>query len=332
MTQNKVITFAGRTALTKARKGALKDTPLDDLITALLTAVREKSKIDSAAVEDVCVGNVLNSGAQYVARAAVLAAGFPVTTASSVASRWCSSGLLATQQIANQIIAGSIECGIAVGAESMSTNPDDGAPKLSANSLAHAVVKDITMPMGWTSENVAGDFNVSREQQDAFAANSQQKAERAQKEGWTADEIIPITVTVKDPKTGETKTVVANKDEGIRAGTTAEGLSKLRVAFPQWGPSTTTGGNASQITDGAAALLLMKRSMAERLGQPILAKFVAATVAGLEPRIMGIGPTLAIPKLLQKVNMTLDDVDIVEINEAFSSMVSEFSFGIVSFC
>lgn len=113
------------------------------------------------------------------------------------------------------------------------------------------------------------------------------------------------------------------KDEGVRQGTTAEGLSKVRAAFPKWAPSTTTGGNASQITDGAAGILLMKRSMAEKIGQPILAKFVGATVAGLEPRIMGIGPTVAIPKLLEKVSMTLDDVDIVEINEAFSSMVSE---------
>lgn len=320
-----VITYAARTPLTKARKGAFKDTQLEDLMIPLLQAVIKNSKIDASLVEDVCLGNVLNPGAQYVARAAVLAAGFPVTTASSVASRWCSSGLLSVQQIAGQIATGSIDCGVAIGAESMSTNGDSGAPKLSALALETQTVKDTTMPMGWTSENVAGDFNISREAQDQFAAGSQQKAEKAQKEGWTKDEIIPVSVQWKDPKTGETKTIVADKDEGVRANTTAEGLGKIKAAFPQWGPSTTTGGNASQITDGAAAILLMKRSMAEKIGQPILAKFVGATVAGLEPRIMGIGPTVAIPKLLEKVALTLDDVDIVEINEAFSSMVSRAS-------
>lgn len=316
-----VITYRGRTALTKARKGAFKDTPLEDLMIPLLSSLISESKIDTSLVEDVCLGNVLNPGAQYVARAAVLAAGFPVTTASSVASRWCSSGLLAVQQIANQIAMGSIECGVAIGAESMSTNDDGGAPQISPLALQTSVVKDITMPMGWTSENVAGDFSISREAQDQFAAVSQQKAEKAQKAGWTTDEIVPIKVQIKDPKTGETKTVVVDRDEGIRPGTTAGGLSKIRAAFPQWGPSTTTGGNASQVTDGAAAILLMKRSMAEKIGQPILAKFVGATVAGLEPRIMGIGPTLAVPKLLGKLGMTLDDVDLVEVNEAFSSMV-----------
>ncbi|KAL1296817.1 hypothetical protein AAFC00_004443 [Neodothiora populina] len=315
-----VITFAARTPLTKARKGAFKDTQLEDLMVPLLKALIEESNIDPSLVEDVCLGNVLHPGAQYVARAAVLAAGFPVTTASSVASRWCSSGLLSVQQIANQIAAGSIDVGVAIGAESMSTNPDGGAPKFSEQAMQSQVVKDTTMPMGWTSENVAGDFSISRKQQDEFAALSQQKAEKAQREGWTKDEIIPISVQFKDPKTGESKTIVADKDEGVRAGTTADGLAKIKPAFPQWNPSTTTGGNASQITDGAAAILLMKRSTAKAIGQPILAKFVGATVAGLEPRIMGIGPTVAIPKLLEKVGMALDDIDIVEINEAFSSM------------
>jgi len=176
------------------------------------------------------------------------------------------------------------------------------------------------MPMGWTSENVAGDFSISRARQDAFAAESFRKAETAQKEGWTEDEIAPVTTRWKDPKTGEWKDVVVTKDDGIRPGTTAEGLGKIKAAFPQWAPSTTTGGNASQITDGAAAVLLMKRSTAEKLRQPIVGRFVLATVAGLEPRIMGIGPSIAIPKLLGKVGLTKEDIDIFEINEAFASM------------
>jgi len=125
---------------------------------------------------------------------------------------------------------------------------------------------------------------------------------------------------VKDPKTGESKEQVVDRDDGVRYGTTAESLSKIRAAFPQWPPSQTTGGNASQVTDGAAAVLLMKRSTAEKLGQPIVGKFCGATVVGLEPRIMGIGPTLAIPKILAKTGLTKDDVDVIEINEAFASM------------
>lgn len=267
------------------------------------------------------MGNVLAPSSAYIARSAVLVAGFPDTTAASIANRFCSSGLLAVQHIASSIAMGAIEVGIAVGAESMSTNADDGAPPLSEKITTHAVAKDNLQPMGWTSENVARDFNITREKQDKFAAASFQKAERAQKAGWTADEIAPVYVEQKDPKTGAITRVAVTADDGIRAGTTAEGLSKIRPAFPQWPPSTTTGGNASQITDGAASILLMKRSTAERLGQPILGKFVLSTVSGLAPRIMGIGPTYAIPKLLEKVGLTKDDIDIFEINEAFASMV-----------
>ena len=260
-------------------------------------------------------------GQAYIARSAVLAAGFPVTTAASISNRFCSSGLLAVQNIANQIISGSIDVGLAVGAESMSGTPDEGAPNMSAKILNHPIASQNTQPMGQTSENVAGQFNISRDAMDAFAASSFQKAEEAQKAGWMIDEIVPLNVQWKDPKTGEVSTKIVDRDDGIRYGTTAESLGKIRAAFPQWSPSATTGGNASQITDGAAALLLMKRSRAEALGQPILGKFCGATVSGLEPRIMGIGPTLAIPKILGKVGLSFSDVDVFEINEAFASMV-----------
>ncbi|KFZ15265.1 hypothetical protein V501_02803 [Pseudogymnoascus sp. VKM F-4519 (FW-2642)] len=315
-----VITLAIRTPLTKARKGGLKDTPIDDLLIAILTQVREKSKLDPGLVEDVCVGNCLGSGQAYVARSAVLAAGFPITTAASIANRFCSSGLLAIQGIANQISAGSIDVGIAVGAESMSTTPDDGAPKMSEKITNHPIASQNQMSMGYTSEEVAGQFDVSRQAMDQFAAESYQKAEKAQKEGWFDDEITPIVVTIKDPKTGEAKQVTISKDDGIRYGTTAESLGKIRNAFPQWKPSRTTGGNASQITDGAAAVLLMKRSRAIELGQPIVGKFAGSTVVGLEPRIMGIGPSYAIPKILGKVGLAKEDIDVFEINEAFASM------------
>jgi acetyl-CoA acyltransferase 1 len=287
--------------------------------------VREKSKIDPNLVEDVCLGNVLAPGQGYIARSAVLAAGFPVTVAASVANRFCSSGLLAVQNIANQIIAGSIDVGIAVGAESMSGTPDEGAPALSSKITGHPIAGQNTMPMGHTSEEVAGQFSVTRQAMDAFAADSFQKAEKAQKAGWFKDEIVPITVQVKDPKTSEVKDLIVDRDDGVRYGTTAESLSKIRAAFPQWKPSATTGGNASQITDGAAAILLMKRSRAEQLGQPIVGKFCGATVVGLEPRIMGIGPSYAIPKILAKVGLSIEDVDVFEINEAFASMVSVYT-------
>lgn len=282
----------------------------------------ERSNLDPKLVEEIVLGNVLHKDAAFITRAAGLAAGFPATTAISTVSRWCSSGLLAVEAVAQKVASGSIDIGVAVGAESMSTNPDTGAPKFPGEFLGKPTIRDLTELMPWTSENVARDFGISRQRQDEYAAASYQKAEAAQKSGRTAEEILPITTTWKDPKTGVTKTVTADRDDGVRPGTTVEGLAKIRSAFPQWPPATTTGGNASQITDGAAAVLIMRREVAERLQQPILGKFVLSTVVGLEPRIMGIGPSIAIPKLLGKLGISKDEVDIFEINEAFASMVS----------
>ena len=315
-----VITTSLRTPLTKARKGGLRDTPVDELLIHVLTAVRKRSGIDPNLVEDVCVGNVLQPAPGFAARNAVLAAGFPVTTAANIASRFCSSGLLAIQNVASAIMLGSIEVGIACGVESMSLNADK-PPTMSEKLMQHPIAKDNVMPMGWTSENVAGDFNISREMQDKFAERSHNRAERSRREGWTADEIVSVKTKVKG-KGGELENILVEQDDGIREGTTKEGLGKIRAAFPQWKPATTTGGNASQVTDGAAAVLMMKRSTAEKLGQPILGKFVMSTTVGLEPRVMGIGPWLAIPKVLGKVGLKQEDVELFEINEAFASMVS----------
>ncbi|PSS16546.1 hypothetical protein M430DRAFT_28327 [Amorphotheca resinae ATCC 22711] len=313
-----VITLAIRTPLAKGFKGGFKDTPLDYIIYSLLKKVVEKSNLDPSLVEDICCGNVSEGKAAYVLRAAALAAGFPNTTAASTVNRFCSSGLKATQDIANQISNGSIEIGIAMGAESMSAGGDRLEP-FHPEILKNQEAADCLQPMGQTSENVGKDFNITREMQDRYAAESYRRAEIAQKAGWFDDEIVPIETDVKDPKTGEVKRVTLTKDEGPRWGTTYEGLSKIRPAFPAFGDKS-TGGNSSQVTDGAAAVLLMKRSKAIELGQPILAKFVGATVAGLAPRIMGIGPSIAIPKLLNKYNITIDDCDIIEVNEAFASM------------
>lgn len=316
-----VITCAIRTPLARGFKGGFKDTQLDYLVYSLLKQVIQKSKIDPQLVEDICCGNVNEGRAAYLVRAASLAAGFPNTTAASTVNRFCSSGLKATQDIANQIASGSIDIGIGMGAEMM-TVPSGGRTDMvpfHPEILENQDAADCMQPMGQTSENVGKDFNVTRELQDRYAAESYRRAEIAQKAGWFDDEIVPITTEVKDPKTGEVKKVTLTKDEGPRWGTTFESLSKIRPAFPAYGDKS-TGGNSSQVTDGAAAVLLMRRSRAIELGQPILAKFVGATVAGLAPRIMGIGPSIAIPKLLTKYNITVDDIDVVELNEAFASM------------
>jgi acetyl-CoA acyltransferase 1 len=171
--------------------------------------------------------------------------------------------------------------------------------------------------MGMLSEQMARDRHISRTDQDAFAANSYQKALKAQQSGLFDAEIVPLKVKWEDPKTGETKEITVAKDDGIRPGITAESLSKIKPAFAKDG--SIHAGNASQISDGAAAVLFMKRSIAERLGQKIIGKYVAASVVGVKPLLMGIGPWAAIPKALEKAHISKADVDIFEINEAFAS-------------
>lgn len=310
----------------------MKDTLLDGLVFKVLEQVRQRMNMDPALVEDICLGNVRDGKAAYYCRAAALAAGFPASTAASSSSRFCSSGLTATQHIATEVATGVIDIGVAVGAELLSTP----IPRLDRDFveeiLTNQEAKDCLIPMGelnvsalltrltdeslysgGTSEIVAKEFNISREQQDRYAVESYRRAEIAQKNGWFEDEIAPITVK-KDGKE-----VFINQDE-IRWGTTYDKIAKLPGSFKEYGDRSTAG-NSSQITDGAAAVLLMKRSKALELGQPILGKYVATTLAGLPPRIMGIGPSLAIPKLLGKLGLDLHkDIDIVEINEAFASM------------
>jgi acetyl-CoA acetyltransferase family protein len=315
-----VITAAIRTPLCRAFKGGMKDTDLDFMVYSIIKEILNRSRIDPAVIEDVCLGNVSNGKAAYIVRAAALGAGLPTTSAASSVNRFCSSGLKAVQDIASQIALGSIDCGIAIGAESMTQGTDKMEKPFNEELMKNQDACDCMQPMGQTSENVGREFNISRESQDRYAVESYARAERAQKAGWFDDEIVPFTTKIKDPKTGEEKTVTLTKDEGPRWGTTYEGLSKIKPAFSKWGDRS-TGGNSSQVTDGAAAVLLMKRSKAEALGQPILGKFVAATVAGLPPRIMGIAPSIAIPKLLQKLNLDLHkDIDVIELNEAFASM------------
>lgn len=301
-----------------------------------------KSIIDAAGIEpklidDVVVGNVHNEGAAYDIRAAALAAGIPNTVPTIVVNRWCSSGLMAIRAIANAIQAGEIECGLATGAESMTNAAKEKINRSAEVESASQDAKDCSMPMGWTSENVAKDFNISRERMDAFAARSHQRAGAAQAAGKFDAEILPINaIALPGGKEGPRERKLLKADEGIRANSTPEALGKIKAAFPQWTPSHTTGGNASQITDGAASVLLMKRSLANKLGKKvrihaasatllllltrnrapqIIGKYVACSVAGLPPRIMGIGPVFAIPKVLEVTGISQDQVDLFEINE-----------------
>ena len=187
-------------------------------------------------------------------RAGSLAAGVPITSAASSVNRFCSSGLKAVQDIAAQIATGSIDCGLAVGAESMTEGGDRLEKPFHDAIISHPEAGDCMQPMGQTSENIGRDFNITRPQQDRFAAESYRRAEQAQKAGWFDDEIVPFTTKIKDPKTGEEIEVTLTKDEGPRYGTTYESLSKVRPAFSKFGDKS-TGGNSSQVTDGGRPIL-----------------------------------------------------------------------------
>ncbi|KAL3477151.1 Thiolase, N-terminal domain-containing protein [Aspergillus californicus] len=314
-----VITCALRTALTKGGKGGFKDTAAADLLAGVFKGLIDRSGINPSVVEDISVGTVLAPGGGATEfRAAALVAGFPESTAVKGLNRQCSSGLQATVDIVNAIKTDMIQVGIGAGVESMSSQYGPGAVTEFSDLLEnHEEAANCKVPMGVLSENMAKDRNIPRSSQDAFAANSYQKAVKAQKAGLFDEEILPLDVKWTDPKTGEEKTITVKADDGIRDGITAESLGKIRPAFAKDG--SIHAGNASQISDGAAAVLLMKRSTAERLGQKIIGKFVSASIVGVKPLLMGVGPWKAIPVALEKAGITKNDVDIYEINEAFAS-------------
>ncbi|GAB7340419.1 hypothetical protein MBLNU457_6853t1 [Dothideomycetes sp. NU457] len=314
-----VVTCALRTALTKGGKGGFKDTQAADLLHGAFKSLIERSGIDPSLVEDIAVGNVLAPGGGATEfRAAALAAGFPVSTGVHSLNRQCSSGLQACVEIANAIKTGMIEIGIGAGVESMSNNYGPGAVSEFSDLLqSHTESANCKVPMGVLSEQMAKDKSIPRKEQDAFAAASYGKAVQAQKQGLFDEEIAPLTVKWTDPKTEEEKSITVARDDGVREGMTAESLGKIRAAFAKGG--SIHAGNASQISDGAAAVLLMRRDTAERLGQKILGKYVAGAVVGVPPLLMGIGPWKAIPVALEKAGIAKEDVDIYEINEAFAS-------------
>lgn len=277
----------------------------------------ERIGINPEVIEDVQVGTVLaHGGGATQVRMAQYLAGFTDKTSIVTTNRQCSSGLQALANIVASIQNGTIECGMACGVESMSTGDMVSAMgPLNDKIFKNEKAKDCLIPMGQTSENVAEEYGITRKEQDEFAYNSQQKAFKAQKSGLFKEEISPITVNVVD-KDGNKTEVTVSDDEGIRPST-IEQLSKLRPAFKENG--TTTAGNSSQVSDGAAAIIVMTRKKARELGLKPLGKFLSYAVAGVPPHVMGIGPAFAIPLALKKANLTVDDIDIFELNEAFAS-------------
>lgn len=314
-----VVTCALRSALTRGKKGGFKDTMPADILVQVFEHLIKRSGIDPSLVNDIAVGTVLAPGGGATEfRAAALAAGFPETAAVKSLNRQCSSGLMACTDIANAIKSGMIDIGVGAGVESMTLQYGAQAITEFSDLLEnHEEAANCRVPMGILSEDMAKDKGISRKVQDEFAANSFAKAVKAQKAGLFDEEIVPLKVTITDPKTGEDKEIVVDKDDGIREGITPESLSKLKPAFDEEG--TIHAGNASQVSDGAAAVLLMRRSVAEKLGQKIIGKFVQASIVGVKPLLMGIGPWKAIPEVLEKTGLSKEDVDIYEINEAFAS-------------
>lgn len=274
-----VVTCALRTAITKGGKGGFKDTAGADLLNGAFVNLIQRSGIDPSLVEDISVGCVLAPGGGATEfRAAALAAGFPESTAVKSLNRQCSSGLQACAEIANAIKTGMIDVGIGAGVESMSTQYGPGAVTEFSELLeSHKSAAECKVPMGMLSEQMAKDKKISRADQDKFAAESYRKAIEAQKNGLFDQEIAPLKVKWEDPKSEEVKEITVGRDDGVRE-VTAESLGKIRAAFAKDG--TIHAGNASQVSDGAAAVLLMKRSTAERLGQKIMGKFVQASIVG----------------------------------------------------
>ncbi|ODQ83266.1 hypothetical protein BABINDRAFT_159698 [Babjeviella inositovora NRRL Y-12698] len=317
-----VILSAIRTPITKAVKGGLAKMYPEELLHKVLTGTIKRSGIDPAVVDDVIVGTVLQTlGGQKASALAVKAAGFPITTTVNTVNRQCASSAQALSYAAASIMAGEQSVAVAAGVESMTHDyfPHRGIPtriyqpfRDAADSEAQAVL----MPMGLTSENVASEFSITREDQDKFAFQSQQKAAAATESGHFLKEILPVQARAnEDSETPVYKEIT--RDDGIRGSVTLEKLATLKPAFTETG--TTTAGNASQISDGASAVLITTRAKAAELGIKPIGRYLGSAVAGVPSHLMGIGPSVAVPQLLSRFGLTVNDIDIFELNEAFAS-------------
>ncbi|MGY1457513.1 MULTISPECIES: acetyl-CoA C-acyltransferase [unclassified Luteimonas] len=325
--QDAYIVAATRTPVGKAPKGVFRNTRPDDMLAHVLKAVVAQAPgIDVNRIDDAIIGCAMPEGEQgmNVARIGVLLAGLPDTVAAQTINRFCSSGLQAVALAADQIRLGNADLVLAGGTESMSMVPMMG----NKVALSPAVFRDdhvaIAYGMGITAEKVAEEWKVSREDQDAFALASHQKALAAQKAGEFRDEISALEVVSRQPDLGgnavRLKKLLVEHDEGPRADTSIEGLAKLRTVFRngQFGGSVTAG-NSSQMSDGAGAVLVASEQAIKDYGLTPLARFVSFSVAGVRPEVMGIGPIAAIPKALKQAGLTKDQLDWIELNEAFAA-------------
>lgn len=322
-----VILSSLRTPVTRAKKGGFKDAYPEELLAHVLKATLEANpNLDPALIEDVAIGSVLQElGGAKAGRMAQIHAGFPHSVPFHTINRQCSSGLAAISTIANGIRAGALNIGIGGGMESMTRNYGSRAiptvlwPELKESHSQDS--RDCIMPMGITSENVASRYGITRADQDVFAAESHKKATAAQAAGLFDSEIVPVKTLSYDPENPEAapKEITVTKDDGVRPNISVEKMASLKPAFSPTGASTA--GNSSQVSDGAAATLLMRRSTATELGlsSSIKGRWVSTAVAGCAPDEMGVGPAVAIPKLLAQLEVDVSDVGIWELNEAFAS-------------
>jgi acetyl-CoA acyltransferase len=313
-----VIASAVRTPFTRALKGEFKDTRPDTLAAvAIAEAVKRVPGLKLSDVDDVILGCAMPEGEQgmNVARLSALLAGLPDSVPAMTINRFCSSGVQSIAQAAQSILAGMYEVAVAGGTESMSMVPM-GGNKVSANPELMEKYPEVYISMGATAENVAKRFEVTRAQQDAFAYESQRRAATAREKGLFRDEIVSVTTEVFD-EAGIPKTATISVDTILRPDTTLEGLQKLKPAFNPKG--TVTAGNASPLTDGAGAVVVMSEARAQALGVKPLGTFIDFQVAGVPPEIMGIGPVPAVRKLLAKNKLTVKDIDVFELNEAFAA-------------
>ncbi len=319
-----VIVSTARTPIGRAYRGAFNNTPSPTLSAFSIRAALERAGIDGAEVDDVCWGSALQQGSQAgnTARTALLRAGLPISVPGMTIDRQCSSGLMAIATAAKQIIVDNMDICIGGGVESISLvqTPE---MRVAPDPELLKMHKDIYMPMLQTAEVVAARYQVSRDRQDEYGLQSQQRTAAAQAAGKFDDEIVACiaTMAVANKETGEIshKEVTLTKDEGNRADTTLEGLKSLK---PVMGPDMNiTAGNASQLSDGSSASVLMEESLAAKKGLTPLGRYVGMAVAGTEPDEMGIGPVYAIPKLLQRFGLKMDDIGLWELNEAFAVQV-----------
>ncbi len=315
-----VITSGARTAMGKGKKGTLRTARPDDLAACALRAAVDRSEgLALESVEDVLLGCAIPEQEQgmNVARIASLKAGFPVTTSAATINRFCSSGLQTISQAVDEIRCGHVDVVVAGGTESMSRVAMFS--RSYANPEFAADWPEVYLGMGLTAENLAQKYGIGREEADQFAFESHQKALAAIEGGKFDDEIVPYRFEVRKPGSGgqvDAKEVEFARDECPRADTTVEGLGKLRPVFHAKG--TVTAGNASQMSDGAAAVVVMSSDKADELGLKPLAALRSFAVAGVPPEIMGIGPVEAVPKALKQAGLTIDDIDLIELNEAFA--------------